>query len=126
MNAHSGNIGHGVGKPLPANPVVLMRARPGSSGAQEAARAVASLVDRNAAQILVFFHGPGVMAATADNAATWARIAGSGPVNLCICEASWLRRCGQPPPEPFRISSLVQFWHRALDAECILNFGIHS
>ncbi len=101
---------------------VLIRAIPGSRQADRAALIVARMADRATAPILVFFHGPGVMlAAVADS--EWASIARSGSVCLQVCEASWQRRCIEPPLAPFGVSSLVQFWHRAVDAETVMSFG---
>ncbi|MFU8830657.1 MAG: DsrE family protein [Wenzhouxiangella sp.] len=101
---------------------VLVRASPDSWQADRAALKVGRMAERATAPILVFFHGPGVMSAAVEDS-VWVPIAHSGSVCLQVCEASWQRRCIEPPLAPFGLSSLVQFWHRAVDAEIVMSFG---
>jgi hypothetical protein len=104
--------------------ILLVRARPGSYGSRQALARAESGLHRHGARVLVFFHGAGVDHAADDGTgAEWRRLAGWLGARLEVCSGSWRRRHEGAPTEPFMLSSLVSFWHQALDAPQVLSFG---
>ena len=47
-----------------------------------------------------------------------------GSLQLVLCSASWQRRRSGPPPDPFVLGSLVQFWHAVAQADQVCSMGV--
>lgn len=104
--------------------ILLVRARPGSYGSRQALALAEAGLRRHGDRVLVFFHGDGVEHAASDGAgAEWRRLAGWLGARLEVCSGSWRRRYEVSPAEPFMLSTLVSFWHHALEASEVLSFG---
>lgn len=103
--------------------ILLIRARPGSDASCLGQRRAEAWRDENA-RLLVFFHGDGVEHANGEPSTAWRRLAGWHGVSLAVCSGSWQRRHDEPPPEPFVLSSLVEFWNLVSDAREVSCFGI--
>ncbi len=104
--------------------IVLLRARPGSEGSRRAVAKICEWTAQTPAGLLVFLHGPGVEhAAPEASDADWSSLAGSHDIGLEVCSAAWQRRHPLAPAEPWRLSSLVTFWDRLMNARQIVCFG---
>lgn len=103
--------------------LILVRAAPGSLEAERARRTVREIVAAARHDIIVFFHGEAVAAAGDGQAADWGGGDTPRPVKLLVCQSAWKRRFDQAVAAGFEVSSLVQFWQLAIDAEEIYSFG---
>ena len=105
------------------NVLILVRSAPHSAAIQQARRAVqkARLGFRH--EVVVFFHGDAVAEAASGRIADWTGEEQAGPVRLMVCRAAWQRRFDQAVAPGFELSSLVQFWQLAIDADQVLAFG---
>ncbi|RFF27640.1 MULTISPECIES: hypothetical protein [unclassified Wenzhouxiangella] len=112
-----------MGETLHYHRILLVRARPGSDASLRGQRRVEAWRNEKA-RMLVFFHGEGVEHADGEPSTAWRRLAGWHGVSLAVCSGSWIRRHDQPPPEPFVLSSLVEFWNVAIDAREVACFGV--
>lgn len=104
--------------------IVLVRARPGTTASRRAVDRAEGWLDAGARRLLAFFHGAGVAHADSDApSAHWRRLADWHGIDLAVCSGSWARRYDAGPGEPFSTSSLVVFWHHAIEAEEVASFG---
>ncbi len=102
--------------------LILVRAAPGAAAGTLALEEARRQTARPGA-VTVFLHGPGVDWACSDRASAWAGLAPRDDLELLVCQAAWQRRHGQRPPQVFTVSSLVQFWHRAVHARDLVVCG---
>ncbi|QOC23585.1 DsrE family protein [Wenzhouxiangella sp. AB-CW3] len=93
------------------NTIVLTRSAPDTSAGRAGVERVVDLLERVTGEIVVFFHGDGVMQASAPYSDRWRRIQ-APRLSLEVCSAAWQRRTDDTLDEPFERSSLVWFWHR--------------
>lgn len=103
--------------------VVLVRAAPGTVSARRALDQCARQIQSGCAQLVVFFHGDGVLHAAGKAASDWETLAENPALKLEVCSSAWKRRKQQAVHSRFRESSLVQFWHHASEAGEVLSFG---
>ena len=106
------------------NSIVLVRAAPGRVSDSRALATVVGMLEQVHGEVVVFFHGPGSAHAAEPHADAWKRLAERDDrVVLEVCSAAWQRRHDGEPVAPFKRSSLVRFWHRALSGDQVKSVG---
>lgn len=104
--------------------ILLVRARPGTQASREALERAEDWLGAGSRRLLAFFHGAGVEHARDDSpSAHWRRLSDWHGIDLAVCSGSWARRHDARVQAPFSLSSLVRFWHHAIEAERVASFG---
>jgi len=103
--------------------LILVRSAPDSAATQQARREVQKARSGFRHEVVVFFHGDAVAEAAAGRIADWTGGEEAGSVKFLVCQAAWKRRFDRSVATGFELSSLVQFWQLAIDADQVLTFG---